>query len=67
MYTYKDYPTAARAVMLYLNEFRDLELDYLTSMVDAAKKANKEIERLRNLLENNPIRYKENIYHERTK
>lgn len=52
MYIYKDYPTAARAVMLYLNEFRDLELDYLTSMVEAAKKANKEIERLRDLIEN---------------
>ena len=38
--------------MLYLNEFRDDEINYPTAMVEAAKKANSEIRRLRDLIEN---------------
>jgi hypothetical protein len=46
----KTYPEAARVIALYLDEFCDENKDYINMIADASRLANKEIERLRNLL-----------------
>lgn len=44
-----DYPAAARAIALYLRDYCDYDLPYPNMIVDAARRANEDLEKLRKI------------------